>query len=165
MNRAQDEQNSGVIIRAFQPGDETAFRALNEEWIRQYFRIEEKDRQAFADPRKTILEPGGEILFAVLDGECVGCCALVRMTGGEFEVAKMAVSPRLHGRGIGRRLLAAAIEAGRLAGARRLYLETNHRLTPAIRLYESLGFRPVAEEKLTPSPYSRSDVYLELNLA
>ena len=154
-----------ATIRPFQPGDESAFRALNEEWITQHFRIEEKDRQTFADPQRTIVDPGGQILFAVVDGECVGCCALVPMKDREFELAKMAVSPRFHGRGIGKRLLSAAIDAGKAAGARRLYLETNHKLTPAIRLYESFGFRHVAPEKLTPSPYSRTDVFMELHLA
>jgi putative acetyltransferase len=48
--------------------------------------------------------------------------------------------------------------------ARRLYLETNSTLTPAIRLYESVGFHHVPPEKVTPSPYERVDVYMEMDL-
>lgn len=66
--------------------------------------------------------------------------------------------------GIGRKLLEAVIEAGRSSGARRLYLETNHSLTPAIRLYESLGFKQLAPEKVQASPYARADVYMEMIL-
>ena len=40
-----------VFIREFQPGDEAAFGDLNEEWITRYFRIEAKDREAFANPQ------------------------------------------------------------------------------------------------------------------
>jgi GNAT superfamily N-acetyltransferase len=79
-------------------------------------------------------------------------------------VAKTAVEPSYQGAGIGRRLLHAAIDEGRKAGAQRLYLETNHVLTPAIRLYESVGFKHIDANRITPSPYERADVYMELIL-
>jgi putative acetyltransferase len=153
-----------VIIREFQPGDEVAFRKLNEEWITRYFRLEEKDEQALADPQSTILASGGRIFFAHIDDHCVGCCGLLRSGANEFEVAKMAVTSSCQGSGIGRKLLQAATEAARSAGARRLYLETNHILTPAIRLYQSIGFNPVPPERTVPSPYLRSDVSMEMTL-
>jgi GNAT superfamily N-acetyltransferase len=153
-----------VIIREFQPGDELAFRQLNEEWITQYFRLEPKDAESLNDPQGTILNPGGRIFFALIDGRHVGCCALLRMSENEFEVAKMAVTPSSRGAGVGRQLLLAVIDAARASGIGRLYLETNHTLTPAIRLYESLGFRHLDPERITPSPYARADVYMELKL-
>lgn len=155
---------SGVTIREFQPGDEDSFKKLNEEWIAHYFRIEGKEAVILADPKGTILAGGGKIFFAIAQGRCVGCCALRRMTNDEFEVAKMAVTPAFQGSGIGRKLLNAVIEAGRALGARRLYLETNHTLTHAIRLYESVGFRHLAPEEVTPSPYERADVFMEMLL-
>lgn len=153
-----------VLIRLFQPGDEAAFRTLNEQWISTYFRIEEKDEATFADPQKTILAPGGQILFAIVNGQPVGCCALLRIGPGEFEVGKMAVAPEHQGKGIGRCILQATIDEARRLHARRLYLETNHTLTPAIRLYQSLGFRYLDPAQVTPSPYNRADVFMELNL-
>jgi GNAT superfamily N-acetyltransferase len=157
--------HSQISIRQFQPGDEAAFRRLNEEWISRYFEIEPKDELSFADPQRTILDAGGKILFAISGGECVGCCALIRMDENEYEVAKMAVTPSHQGSGIGRLLLRAVIKAARSAGATRLYIETNHTLTPAIRLYESLGFKHLDPARITPSPYARADVFLELILA
>lgn len=153
-----------VTIREFEPGDEIAFRRLNEEWIQRYFRIEPKEAVVLASPRSTILDPGGKIFFALVDGQRVGCCALRRMSDHEFEVAKMAVTPEFQGAGIGRKLLRTVIEAGRASGAGRLYLETNHILTPAIRLYESMGFRHLPPERIVPSEYLRADVYMELFL-
>ena len=151
-----------VAIREFEPGDEACFRTLNEEWISHYFKMEDKDREALDHPRSAILAKGGRIFFALVDGECVGCCALLRLGEAEFEVAKMAISPSLRGGGIGRVLLAAVVEAARASGVRRLYLETNSILGPAIRLYESIGFRHLPPERVQPSPYARANVYMEL---
>jgi putative acetyltransferase len=153
-----------IGIRQFMPGDGAAFRRLNEEWITRFFRIEPKEENVLADPQRTILDQGGRIFVATAGDRCVGCCALIRLRDEEFEVAKMAVEPSYQGAGIGRKLLHAAIEEGRNAGAQRLYLETNHILTPAIRLYESVGFKHIAEDRIVPSAYARADVYMELIL-
>jgi GNAT superfamily N-acetyltransferase len=153
-----------VTIREFQAGDEACFRKLNEEWITQYFRIEEKDEEALGDPQSSILAAGGRIFFAYVGDRCAGCCALLRLGTDEFEVAKMAVTPGCQGMGIGRRLLQAVIEAARSAGGRRLYLETNRALAAAIHLYESVGFEHLAEDRIVPSAYARADVYMGMTL-
>jgi GNAT superfamily N-acetyltransferase len=153
-----------IGIRQFRPGDAAAFRRLNEEWITRYFRIEPKEQPILSDPQGAILDPGGRIFFATAGDRCVGCRALVRMKDKEFEVAKMSVEPEYQGAGIGRRLLQAVIDEGRSVGAQRLYLETNNVLTPAIRLYESVGFKHIDANRIIPSPYARADVYMELIL-
>jgi putative acetyltransferase len=153
-----------VLIREFIPGDEAAFRRLNEEWIVRYFAMEPGDQEALADPRRTILEPGGRIFLAVRQGEIVGCCALKPMGPGEYEVAKMAVTESQRGGGIGRNLLERAISEARAAGARRLYLETNWKLAAAVRLYESAGFRHLPPARIVPSVYTRANVFMELRI-
>jgi GNAT superfamily N-acetyltransferase len=153
-----------VTIREFEPGDELAFRQLNEEWITRYFRIEARDAEIMNHPQSNILQPGGRVFFAVLDDACVGCCALIPTGPGEFEVAKMAVTAACQGMGIGRRILNAVVEAARASGTRRLHLGTNHALTPAIRLYESVGFHHVAAGHDGPSAYLRADVFMEMLL-
>ena len=152
-----------LTVRTFLPGDAEAFRRLNEEWIERHFRLEEKDRETLRNPQK-IIEAGGQIVMAYLDEEPVGCCALLRMSPDSFEVAKMAVTLRYQGRGFGRAVLAATIEQARTLCAKRLYLETNSSLTPAITLYKSLGFHEISPERLAPSPYARADVFLEMFL-
>lgn len=153
-----------VTIREFLPGDEHAFRRLNEEWIVREFTLESKDEEVLAEPRRAILDRGGRIFFALRDGEPLGCCALLAMAPGEYELAKMAVTESSRGSGVGKSLLGHAIAEARASGATRLYLETNHKLTPAIRLYESLGFRHIPPARITPSPYERADVYMEMLL-
>jgi putative acetyltransferase len=158
-----EAHDSGLIVREFLPGDQPAFQRLNEEWICRYFAMESKDEEALADPRRTILEPGGRIFLAVREGQTVGCCALLAMGPGEYEVAKMAVTESCQGVGIGRILLQRAIGEARASGASRLYLETNRKLAPAIRLYESLGFRHIPPARIVASPYARANVYMELH--
>ncbi len=153
-----------VQIRRFRLGDEARFKLLNEEWIVRYFVLESKDREVLGDPVKYILNPGGQILFAVAGDEAIGCCALAPEGPGEYEVAKMAVTDAYQGRGIGRMLLEAVIGEAKEMGAERLYLETNSKLPSATRLYESIGFLHLPAERLKPSLYRRADVFMEMFL-
>ncbi|MBC7927140.1 MAG: GNAT family N-acetyltransferase [Bryobacteraceae bacterium] len=158
------QTTQGLLIREFARGDEAAFRSLNEYWITLYFQMEAKDEEAFLDPQRTIVDAGGTILLAIAGDKCIGCCALVRLSETDFEVAKMAVDPASQGSGVGRRLLKAVIERARLAGAKRLSLETNRKLGAALRLYESAGFQHIPPERVIPSPYARADVSMEMFL-
>jgi len=153
-----------VCVRLFQPGDEAAFRSLNEEWIAKTFGLEEEDRITLSDPGGRILEPGGRILIAVAESGPIGCCALRPIGPGVFEIAKMAVAEGHRGRGIGRKLLEYAIAQAKAVGAVRLYLETNSQLANAIHLYESVGFRHLPPERVKPSAYARADTYMEMML-
>jgi putative acetyltransferase len=77
----------------------------NEEWITRYFRLEDEDVKTLENPAPYILESGGYIGMAFAGEEAVGCCALLRLEDGVFEVAKMTVAPSWQGRGLGRKVL------------------------------------------------------------
>jgi len=154
-------ESARIQIVDFIPAYQAAFRQLNEEWITTWFRMEEGDYKALDHPREYILDKGGHIFMALYKGEPVGTCSLIRMDDGSFELAKMGVSPQTQGLGIGYLLGRACIEKARALGARRVYLESNTRLKPAINLYHKLGFRKVAGP---PSPYERCDIQMELIL-
>ena len=51
---------------------QSAFRTLNEEWITDYFRMEEADYKALDHPKEYILDKGGAILVALYKDEPVG---------------------------------------------------------------------------------------------
>jgi putative acetyltransferase len=154
-----------IEIRPLLPGDDaTAFRTLNEEWINRHFTLEAKDRETLGDPENSILLKGGYVFMVYAGDEPVGCVALIPMSDGVYELSKMAVSPRLRGLGIGRRLLHHAIDRARSLGARSLFLGSSTKLPSAIHLYESIGFRHVPAEILPPMPYARADVFMEMTL-
>jgi GNAT superfamily N-acetyltransferase len=68
------------------------------------------------------------------------------------------VEEHARGAGLGRALVAGAIDAARARGARRMELDTNERNTAAVALYESFGF------SATNNPYGGRDLYLRLHL-
>lgn len=152
-----------VNIRSFQPGtsDAEAFRSLNEEWITRFFTMEAKDFEVLRDPEGAILKHGGQIYMAYLGAEAVGCVALESTGAAVYELSKMAVTPNLRGRGVGRQLLEYAIEQARRLGAESLWLGSNTKLQSAIHLYESVGFQHLPPERRPNSPYSRADVFME----
>lgn len=151
-------------IVEYRPDLAAAFKALNEAWITQYFALEAKDHEVLDDPQGRIIDRGGRILFLVEADEVVGCCALLALVDGGFEVAKMAVAEPHKGRGHGRALMAACIERARARGAPRLYLETNSALAPALALYRGFGFRELDGMERSASDYARVDVWMELRL-
>lgn len=165
LRRVQEEkklrESECVEIVDFEPRYARAFRDLNEEWITTWFKMEEEDYHALDHPQEHILDGGGHIFIALLKGEPVGTCAIIKMADGGFELAKMGVSPKAKGKGIGWLLGRACVEKARQLGAHRVYLESNTRLKPAISLYQKLGFRKIAGP---PSPYERCDIQMELTL-
>jgi DNA-binding MarR family transcriptional regulator len=157
-------ESQRVQIVAYQPEYREAFRRLNQEWIERYFVMEAADHKALDDPEASILAKGGHILVALYEQRPVGVCALVKMADPDYgyELAKMAVSPAVQGRGVGGQLGQAAIAKAKSLGAKALYLESNTQLEPAIQLYYKLGFKKVTDR---PSPYKRSNIQMQLDLA
>ena len=153
-----------ITLRELQPGeDPTPFRLLNEEWITALFALEPHDVEVLNNPETHILSLGGHIYFADSDGETIACVALIPTTEGVYEVSKMAVSPKMRGRGIGRTLLEHAIAQARLLGATSLFLGSSKKLANAVHLYESIGFRHVAPDPLIQAIYARADVFMEMS--
>ena len=135
------------------------FYELNRAWIEQYFAMEPPDERALVHPEQEILAKGGAIWFALIGDEVVGTCALKPSDEGVYELTKMAVSPAHQRRGIGEQLIAAAVTEFEARSGRRLFLETNAKLGPAMRLYARTGF--VRQPHRKPgSEYARSDVYM-----
>ncbi len=156
-----DGDSPDIKVVDYAPKYRDAFKSLNVEWISKYWELEEPDFKALDDPEGYILNQSGVILIAVDKGKPIGCCALIKQTDDTFELAKMAVSPKAQGKGVGLLLGKSIIERAKLMGLKRLYLESNSVLKPAVSLYEKIGFKHI---KGASSPYARCDVQMELYL-
>ena len=149
-----------IRIVDFDPRWRADFARLNIDWLERYFVVEPIDREVLSDPQTHILADGGRVLFAIDERDaCVGTVALKHESEGVYELTKMAVDPASQGRGIGRLLMEGALRAYRELDGRELFLESSLKLTPALKLYESVGFR----HRPAPRPgthYVRADVYM-----
>lgn len=138
------------------------FAALNYEWIEKYFTVEQHDREILDNPRKYVIDLGGQIFMAVSGGQTAGTAAMIPANDAVVELTKMAVSPSFHRLGIGGKLMALSIEWAKERGFKTIFLETNSRLSPALSLYSKFGFIEVPGDP--DSLYTRADVRMELSI-
>lgn len=144
----KDPLASAVWIRPFRREDAGAVRGLVERVLGEFdLGLDPEGVDAdLADPERSYRTRGGE-LWIVEDGRgrVVGTCGLWIDPDdrGRCELRKMYLEPGLRGLGMGRRLLAAALDHAGRAGCRVVELETNRAMKAAISLYESHGFRRV----------------------
>ena len=156
---------ASVSVRPFRTGDERAFKTLNLAWIESMFSVEPSDLAQLDDPQAQIIDRGGQVLIAEVDGIVVGTAGLVAAPeAGKLELVKMSAREDLRGTGIGKALMAACIETARAMGARCIWLESNRMLDPALGLYRAAGFRELSAEELSDTPYSRCDIQMALDL-
>ncbi len=149
-----------IKIVGFDAAYADAFAKLNYEWIEKSYAIEPHDREILDHPVEHIIEPGGEIFFAMLDNEAVGTVALIESSANAFELAKMAVTPGLQGRGVGKQLMQACIDHARKTGKSEIILESNTKQEAAIHMYRAFDFE---ETELDPrSQYSRANIRMRL---
>lgn len=150
-----------VTIVDYSPEHHDAFRQMNVDWLERYNLMESHDMLMLDNPQSTVIDRGGFIWIAIVDGKIVGSSAIVKEGEGEYELAKMAVIPEYQGRGISRLLIEKSLNKAKQAGAHRVTLFSNHQLTNAISLYEKYGFRHIPVEG---SPFATADVKMELLL-
>jgi GNAT superfamily N-acetyltransferase len=155
---------AAIEIVDFRPRLARYFRDLNYAWLERYFEVEPYDRIVLNDPQSQVIRLGGCVLFARMEGRIVGTCALLKHTEKKFELAKMAVDPSCQGRGVGRRLVEAAIQRAKSMGAEQLVLATSRALDAANRLYLSCGFEHADLSVIGPLPYKRESIVMSQSL-
>ncbi len=157
--KARESQQIEIID--YLPEFHEDFKRLNYEWIEKYFKLEETDYQSLNHPEEKILQPGGHIFMARYSGKIIGTCALIKIDDDTYELAKMAVAEGARGKNIGWLLGQAVINKAHELGAKKIFLESNTVLEPAINLYSKLGFQRIVGR---PSPYERCNIQMELKL-
>ena len=85
------------------------------------------------------------------EGEIAGCCG-IRNLAGDGEITNVVVAEKFRQRGIGRSLMEYMLKKAPSFGIGDCTLEVRVSNVPAIRLYESLGFR---SEGVRPDFYEK----------
>lgn len=97
-------------------------------------------------------QPGGALLLARGPAGDAGCVALKQLDARTAEMKRLFVRCAFRGTGLGRRLTLQVAEIARRNGCERLVLDTLPKLTEAIALYRSLGFRDCEPYLAAPTP-------------
>ena len=167
-----------MILQRATPEDYAAILAFYDDVIERTPHVEKyalwkKGKHPTAEGIRSYIEEGSMYLYKE-NGVIVGAMALTMYQGEDYhavawsealqdeEVAALhifAVSPDYQGRGIGSRMVRAAIELAREKGKRAVRLDTLASNIPAQHLYESLGFRFRGKQYLYAENTAWTDFY------
>ena len=163
MDYRKKQQLDEVKIVDFQPAYQPHFARLNYEWISRYFKVEAHDQELLDHPQREIIDKGGYVCFAELNGEIIGTCGLYKLRDGVYELIKMAVDDKAQGRQVGKKIGLHVLKVAKQMGAHRVELQSNTILKPAINLYRRLGF---TESKMdeTSKDYARSNILMVIDV-
>ena len=158
MNKKKDL----VQIQRFRPDYIEDFYQLNKKWIEESWKLEISDINDLTNPKKYIIDNGGEVFFAIKNNKVIGTAAMVS-SQGIFELAKMTVLEECRGLGIANKLMDKCIEFAKNEKSEEIVLITNSALFIARKLYDKYGFKEI---KLDSNKYGeRGDVKMVLKLS
>ncbi|MFY7651337.1 MAG: GNAT family N-acetyltransferase [Chitinophagaceae bacterium] len=92
--------------------------------------------------------PNSQYFVALNNNELVGGAGIFptpNLPAGTCELVKMYLLPHVRGIGLGKKLIATAIEWAKATGYNQIYLETMPELNKAVKVYEKLGFHYLSE--------------------
>lgn len=135
------------------------YRHISLEWLHEYDLYEDVDGEMLDYPEREILDKDGFIFLAKFSEQIVGTVILIPLVGSTYEILKLGVSKSHQCRGIGMSLLEHSIEQAKRLKAEKIIIESNAKLSAAIRLYTKLGFQEIP---LQSSKYQSADIAMEL---
>jgi ribosomal protein S18 acetylase RimI-like enzyme len=132
------QPGDGLQIRSYRPEDREGFARLVSEVLSEYgFTVDPVLEADLDDPQHAY----GAVWVATDEGEVIGSVAIRALDAGQVaELKRMYLKPAYRGRGLGRSLLAQAIEWAGSQRCQSIVLDTSTTMTAAQRLYETAGF-------------------------
>ncbi|MDI6098282.1 GNAT family N-acetyltransferase [Actinoplanes sp. NEAU-A12] len=106
---------------------------------------QQRELEAAGAEADRMFEPGDDVayLVGVVNGRAVACGAWQETGPGAAELRRLYVRPAFRGRGLARQMIVAIEEEALAADRPLLRLELGARLSAAIALYQSSGYRQV----------------------
>lgn len=129
------------LIRPFASADQPAARALILDGLASRFGF--ADESLTPDLNDIQAHYAGETILVAEDNGRIIACGILKRENGSDEISRMvrvSVHRDCQGKGLGKHISLALIEAARTRGFRRILCETNSDWDSALRLYQSLGF-------------------------
>lgn len=126
----------GVRIRRFEPRDVASVSNIEIECFREPWSeeaVEEVARSSYS------------VIFVLEEEGRVVAYGGMYLIGSEGEFLNVGVLPAFQGKGYGRAIVRALVSHGKSNGATRFLLEVRRSNVKAVSLYESEGFRRIAE--------------------
>jgi ribosomal protein S18 acetylase RimI-like enzyme len=132
-----------------------------ETWIELALCFQNFDEEVANLPGK-YAAPEGRLLLAYSDEKLAGCIALRKLEDGVCEMKRLFVKSDFRGQKIGIALIEKVIAEARAIGYEKMRLDTfPPKMSKAVGLYESYGFRPIPP--YYPNPYDDT-LFMELAL-
>ena len=129
-------------------------------WLGESLDGEGLDKDIANWPRAYDGVRGSLLVVEAPDGEVVGTAAVRVLEPGVGEVKRMWIRPAHQGKGLGRPLMDACLDAARALRCRCLRLDSEDRLAAAVHLYRTYGFKEIADYNGNP----RANVWMEREL-
>ena len=152
LREAQSDKEYKIAIQLFreyasQIGIDLSFQDFDEEIINIH---------------KQYSRPDGLLLIAYdINENPVGCIGVRRLTDSICELKRMYVKKEVRGQGLGKVLLAKALEIGKQLNYDRMRLDTLVTMNSAIQLYEKAGFYEIDPYRFNPEEGAK---YFEIRL-
>ena len=147
-----------VEIIPFTPELKLHIKTLNLEWLTMYFKVEHIDEIVLSNPQGEIIDKGGFIFYAKYNSQIIGTASLLKKDEFTFELSKMAITEKIQGLGIGKKLVEHCLAFAKENNIQKLILYSNRKLESAIHLYKKYGF---VEIELENGIYERADIKME----
>lgn len=139
------------------------FKALNIQWLEDYFYVEPYDLEVLSKPESYIINKGGHIFFAFKNDTILGTVALMPTSDAAIlELTKMAVTSASRGQGIGQQLMGYCLAFAKAESLDKLILYSHRKLENAIHIYRKWGFNEVALDE--NSRYERANIKMEIQI-
>ena len=136
-NDSSDPERLTIEIVPFEATHAQGFAALIADTLREFGFEHDPELDAdLEDPARTYVA----LWIALAGGEVAGSVALRDLGDRAYKLKRMYLRPAHRGHGLGRRLLATALDWARANDARVVRLDTAEGMVAARRLYESAGF-------------------------